>query len=669
MLIYFYICKDFILKHYKTILLSLAVVIAAAIAILCLVKKPNSSPTGVSEPVSTSSQSLQASSVVSEEKEIGLVITSPKSADITTTEPSVVFTGSSDPAESLIVNGKEVERDAGGLFSLSFDLQTGNNTFKFEHKGQAVEYKVRYRYVVINSYTPKGEQSFSSGTTLVVDVSARNGSTVTASLNGTNVTLVKKKAVQTEEGEASSDTFIDYSSSFQLPSGNSTNLYFGKIKFTATYNGITETFYSGNITVKKSSIIHSSDPAVTPKGGNYLDVGSGLIATIVRYKAETFNGNSTDDLSRPTNNYLPEGTMDYCAEGLVTNGKYKYYKLRCGRRIYETCSPGTSYASTVATTSVGTLPDHNEISVSSFVSEGQYSVLKLDCLWKAPFYFDLLNQSYINPTVQDYSITNVTFSYVDITFCYATAFSGQVEIPANHPVFSSAEIIKNNYDYTLRLRLKKTGGFYGWDCYYDADGKLTFEFLNPAKMQNENSLEGIRVYVNIGHGGYDPGAPGFNSTNTEAERNLYLGKLIKDKLTALGATVIMSRETNIYLTPDQQALSLRAADADFCVAIHHDSNPSSSPNGFAAFHFNPFSKTAADFITTRTSNASIYQKIWAVRSHYFFLMKNPNCPVVLTENGFMSNRTDFNNIISAEKSDKKAQAIVNGILDYFRSIQ
>ena len=31
-------------------------------------------------------------------------------------------------------------------------------------------------------------------------------------------------------------------------------------------------------------------------------------------------GNTTDDDSNPANNYLPQGTMDYCAEGVVTNG-------------------------------------------------------------------------------------------------------------------------------------------------------------------------------------------------------------------------------------------------------------------------------------------------------------------------------------------------------------
>lgn len=665
--------KDFLIKNYKIITLAATVVLAAVVVCICIFSKTGQKnvPTGESLPESSATEitSSEEASSVEEPPEVLLVITSPKSTTVNTTEPNITFTGSCDNTALLTMNGNNVEYDADGLFSISLDLNVGKNTFTFIHKEQTITYTVNYRYVIISSFEPSTNKSYSSGTTIVVSAMARAGSNVTATFNGSSVTMQKKNLSQEDEGEVKSDTFVEYVASFTLPEGTTQDVSLGKVKFTATYNGMSESFNSGNITVKKSSIIQSSDPSVTPQGGSYTDVGSGLIATITRYKAETFDINTVDDWSRPTLNYLPEGTMDYCAEGLVTHGKYSYYKLRCGRRIYEICSPGTNYASQVATVSIGTLPDHNEITALSFENEGQYSVMKFDCLWKAPFYFDILNQSYRNPSNQDYFISNVTFSYIDITFCYATVFNGDIEIPQNHPIFKKAEIIKNTNDYTLRLYLNKTGGFYGWDCYYDNDGKLTFEFLNPAKMENHDSLKGIKIYINVGHGGKDQGAAGFNNTNTEAERNLYLARLIRDKLTALGATVQMSRDSDVYMNYDEQALDLRAADAHYAISIHHNANTQSSPHGFAGYYFTPFSKTAIDYIDTRTANAGIYNYHYATNFHYFFLMKNTNCPIVLTENGFMSNKNDWNGIASAAKNDQKATAIVEGILDYFRSIQ
>ena len=45
------------------------------------------------------------------------------------------------------------------------------------------------------------------------------------------------------------------------------------------------------------------------------------------------------------------------------------------------------------------------------------------------------------------------------------------------------------------------------------------------------------------------------------------------------------------------------------------------------------------------------------------------CPTVLTESGYFSNASDFNNIISDSANNQKAKAMVKGIADYFISIQ
>lgn len=49
--------------------------------------------------------------------------------------------------------------------------------------------------------------------------------------------------------------------------------------------------------------------------------------------AETFNGNTVEDYSRPTNAYLPKGTLDV-VEKMVSLGSTQYYLLGCGRRVY-----------------------------------------------------------------------------------------------------------------------------------------------------------------------------------------------------------------------------------------------------------------------------------------------------------------------------------------------
>ncbi len=599
--------------------------------------------------------------VPEKEPEISLTISSPKQNRVTVTENSYIIKGNCDPKEKLYLNGKKIKCDKNGDFSYKAQLNFGDNKFVFKYKGEYSVLTITYDYVVIKSITPIKDNLYSGGSKLTVSAIARKGSIVTAKLGNTVITC--------KETEGTGD-FVTFKGAFTLPKGEKTNKNLGQVLFTAKENGVTDTMKSGNVTVKKESIIKDSDPVSTPKGGSYIDVGSGLIATVVQNYAETFNGKTTDDYSNPSNSYLPKGTQDYCSTNIVKNNGNTYYKLRCGKRIYTVSNPDKSYARTVATTSVGKLPNSNKLSVLSFKTEKQYSFLTLKTEWKAPFEFELLNQSY-RKTKCGYTTDKTTFSYIDITFNYASKFEGEIKLPKNHPIFESAKIIKNKSDYTLRLKLKKVGAFYGWDAYYDSEGNLVFRFLNPAKMESENSLKGISVYVDVGHGGSDPGAPApYSPKRDESACNLTLALSLKKELEKLGATVLINRTNNSTgYTPPERMQHLRNANADYCIAIHHDSNRSSSYKGFMTAYFTPFSKSAANYIFKQTKKTGLYKKYWDVEAHYYYVSRVTSCPAVLTENGFMSNKADYKNITNTAAVNKKAKALALGVLDYFRSIQ
>ena len=607
-----------------------------------------------------------------ESQEIGLVITSPKSNNITVTEPQITFKGTSDPKDTVTLNGNTIERDSLGAFSFIQKLNIGNNTFKFEHKGKAYTYNVNYRYVVMNYYYPTSSATYDNGATMPVTVTARKGSGVTATFNGNTVTLNPQVVDNGEE-------FINYSGSFKLPEGGLYDVKLGTITFTATFNGISESFRSGTITCRKPSNIKDSNPDATPQGGKYIDVGSGRIAEIIAYEAETYDAYSTNDRSKPTNSYLPKGTVDYCSSKYVYStgsgkDRKEYAVLRYGKQVYtERCDVPTDKVIPVIKEYAGTLPDHNEIGIASFSNGTSHTTLTLDTMWKAPFYFELLKQSFNNEANRDYNYSTATYSYVDITLCYATVVTGELNIPTDNPVFKSAEIIKNKSDYTLRLHLKKKGQFYGWDSSYNSNGQLVFEFLNPKKVTTADNeygvnLNGAKILIDVGHGGKDPGALGSNSAYTEAVCNLILAKKLKAELQSMGATVYMTRETNVTSSNDDKIKMLKALKPDYCIAIHHNSNNSSSPNGFSAHFSQFFAKKAAELVWSNSVNTALYKQnkfTW----HYYYMARSSYCPVVLTENGYMSNSYDYNVILNDKYNDTKAKAIANGIAQYFLSIQ
>ena len=602
----------------------------------------------------------------------GFELYSTNKTTVSTTESSYTFSGRAAKEYPLTLNGEAVELSDQGLFSVTVDLNIGKNTFTFSHNNINYVYTVNYRFVILKEYYPSNAQTYSSGSILAVSAKARKGSTITATFNGETISLSVYNAQN--ESNDDSEQFCNYTGTFQLPTTTS-NVNLGEIRFDAYFEDKCETFYSGKITCKKAEITVTYDPEAAPLGGRYINVGTGKITEVVAYEAETFDAYSTNDWSRPTNNYLPKGTVDYSAQGYYyyqgSTTTKEYALLRCGRQVYTSKKiVPTDEIVPVVKEYAGTLPDHNEINIASFETVGNHTVLTLDTMWKAPFYLDLLPQSYANPAKQDYNISSFTCNYVDVTFCYATVLTGDIYIPETNPVFSSAKIIQNQSDYTLRLYLREQGGFYGWDANYNSNGQLVFEFLNPARVTKAANaygadLSGTKILIDVGHGGKDPGAIGFNSTyHSEANRNLILARKIKAELESIGATVYMTRDSDVTSSNDDKIKLMKKLKPDYCIAIHHDASNYSSPNGFGGYYSQPFSKKASEFVYNHTMNTGLYKNSkfsW----HYYYMARSSYCPVVLTENGFITNTYDFGYITDDYANTTKAKAITNGIVEYF----
>ncbi len=655
-------------KVFVIILCVLAAVLTALATVFMIIKSGGKMVIAPLSSISEISSDMLGSTQSVPEEPIAPVLTfnTPLNEKISTTEGSITFSGNYSANTVIMLGNEQIQTDQNGNFSVSKELQFGNNTFTFSVGDQIKTFTVYRRYIVISSYSPRTKQIYSAGVYFPVSVTAREGSQITATFNGVTITLA---------GGIAQDGFATYSGNFTMPSGHFRDLDLGTVAFTGTHNGFTETFYSGNVTCKKEDIVVDYDPNATPNGGIYTNVGSGIITEIVGYQAETFDVGTNADLSKPFNNYLPKGTVDYGSAdtySLKRDGDtYELITLRCGKTVYKSMRDKPSQeVNTIANQYVGVLPDHNEITFNSLSVQNSHTVLTLDVNWKAPFYFELLPQSYNS----DFTITDITYNYVDITFCYATVFNGEIVIPQDNPLFSSATIIKNANDYTLRLFLKKQGGFYGWDAYYNDNGSLCFEFLNPKKVTvtDANSygadLTGVSILIDVGHGGIDVGAVrGKDLTNSEANRNLILAKKLEAELLSIGATVHITRSSDITSTTDDKITLLKRLKPDYCIAIHHDSNNSSRLNGFGSYYFHPFSKKAAEYILNNTFNTGIYQN-QTFKFHKYFVSRTSVCPVVLTENGYMSNAFDFNNIVNDDINTQKANALVKGIVEYFLSL-
>ncbi len=640
------------------ILSSVAVVLIATAVLLWLFLPEEYRPVGSfsSYPDQTSSTPQSDSS---QDLTVPLEVTYPTD-NITVFTESITVTGSGDTAIPLYINGEEVEMGEDGSFSHTISLVMGENVITVTQNTEK-RYTVVRKKKVITEVMPTDSLTLDGNSKLTVKVRALTGSSVSARLNGTTVTL-------SEQSGSSDGEYSYFLATLTMPVNYYRNVDLGKIVFEATSSEGKETVNGSSVTIRRT-ITYDDKGYVMPSGADYKNVGKTNVAEVICRSAETLSVSDSKDISRPTNNYLPKGTVDYCSDEIEL-GSNKVRTLRYGKRLYmRTNNTGENLK-----VYKGSLPDTNSVGIADFSSEGRHSVLTLDVDWKAPFLFDLLPQSYNGNT--DFTISSATYSYIDITFCYAAQFTGEIDLSTNR-IFSSYEIIENEVDYTLRLYLKNKGKFYGWSAEYNNEGQLVFSFLNPVILNRTDnqygySLEGAVILIDAGHGGADPGAvsPSYGP-KTEAALNLTLATKLKTKLESFGATVYMTRTDNSTVSVLERMNKVRDIKPDFVLAIHRNSNGATYPRGFNSYHFNAFSAAAAKYIYETTEQKALYNTTrWSgVKSHYFYLCRNTHCPVVLTENGFISNYEEYNQMIDDGFNDKCADAFVDGIFAYFKSIQ
>jgi N-acetylmuramoyl-L-alanine amidase len=252
-------------------------------------------------------------------------------------------------------------------------------------------------------------------------------------------------------------------------------------------------------------------------------------------------------------------------------------------------------------------------------------------------------------------------------------------------LFSSAEVIDNGPDHTLRLYLKKKGAFYGWDADYNDQDQLCFQFLKPAVITAADNaygadLTGVTVMLDVGHGGKDGGAvlkdengKDMKDANgdwiDEAAQNLKLAMKLKAELESMGATVIMNREDDRLVRVDERLQMLKSEKPDLCVCIHHNSIKNYPEiNGLITYYYTPFSQAAARAIYNANEGSSVYahnRLDWLV----YYTSRQTACPVVLTENGYVTSPHDVSHMLSDASVLIKAQAIAQGVADYFLAIQ
>ena len=211
------------------------------------------------------------------------------------------------------------------------------------------------------------------------------------------------------------------------------------------------------------------------------------------------------------------------------------------------------------------------------------------------------------------------------------------------------------------------------------------------------------IVVDPGHGGHDSGARG-NGYN-EKDIALQVATRLANNLRR-DYNVIITRDSDFFVPLDTRAKIGNDANADFFISIHLNSGSSSSANGTEVFYFSkkdegsyaarvaqienrvdssygdtPFSDLVVKDIFYRTNQKksqaiattvldnlinTIGLRRRGVFGANFAVLRGSNSPSILVELGFMNNYGDLSQYLTPEGQERAAQAIANGIRQYFK---
>lgn len=210
--------------------------------------------------------------------------------------------------------------------------------------------------------------------------------------------------------------------------------------------------------------------------------------------------------------------------------------------------------------------------------------------------------------------------------------------------------------------------------------KILHPILMPNYIQSGRRVD--TVIIDPGHGGHDAGAK--NRVSLEKDLNLIVGKKLREALKKRGFRVVMTRETDVYLTLQQRVtIANRYQNAVF-ISVHFNSGrPAAS--GLEVFTLAPAGTSSAMSRTVRkdpmagnfhdSANIALASAVQTrmlrtkledrgIKRARFSVLCTIKHPAILVECGFMSNAKEAELIRTDQYHNFVAAAIADGVAAY-----
>lgn len=192
----------------------------------------------------------------------------------------------------------------------------------------------------------------------------------------------------------------------------------------------------------------------------------------------------------------------------------------------------------------------------------------------------------------------------------------------------------------------------------------TYKTLPAATNPNKT----YRIVIDPGHGGKDPGATGVSGAYEKAF-NLSLAGRVVDLLEEDPLfDPLLTRSDDQFIDLDERAAKANDWNADAMISIHGNTYTDPMTSGTETLYRHEDSIPLAQTVQQHLVKG-IGLRDRGIKEEQLKVLSTPTMPAVLIEVGYLTNVEDERFLLSSEGQELAAQAIVDGLKDYFAESQ
>lgn len=234
------------------------------------------------------------------------------------------------------------------------------------------------------------------------------------------------------------------------------------------------------------------------------------------------------------------------------------------------------------------------------------------------------------------------------------------------PSLKGAEVLEDDEGVLVRFRTARPFGVE----FSVVGNEYVVRLVKP--RTGDGRLAGKVVVIDPGHGGEDPGARNLSDQTFEKNLTLAIGMKAAQKLTEAGATVLMTRRSDVFIGLRERSEVANQNAADFFVSIHINSNarPNSTSGTITFYHLkDAIDRLLAECIQSELAKTTGLPDIgvWSDGRIYasgFAVLRHSQVPATLLELGFINHQRDRAVMRTERFQESVAEAIVRGLKVY-----